>query len=159
EINGVAQVAVVGAARYAVRVDVDPLRLAAYGIGLDEVAAAIGDANANLPTGTMNGRNQSFTLLASGRLLRADLYQDVIIAHRGGQTVRLRDVAHVFDGVENDKSELNFFRNGRPERAIAIQVMKQPNTNVVAIADEVKRLVPIFQAALPPSIELNLQSD
>ena len=70
-VSGVAQVQVFGAARYAVRVDLDPRQLAAYGIGIDEVANAISNANANLPTGTMYGEDKTFTILASGKLLRA----------------------------------------------------------------------------------------
>ena len=73
-VNGVAQVGVYGAARFAVRVDLDPQQLAAYGIGIDEVASSIANANANLPTGTMYGEDKTFTILASGKLMRAAAY-------------------------------------------------------------------------------------
>ena len=103
-VSGVAQVQVFGAAKYAVRVDVDPRKLAAHGIGIDEVATAIPNANVNLPTGTIYGPDRAFVVLANGQLLRAAAYGPVIIAYRNGNPVRLNEVAHVYDGIENDKS-------------------------------------------------------
>src|SRR4029434_1755789 len=98
-VSGVAQVQVFGAARYAVRVDLDPRQLAAYGIGIDEVASAIQNANVSLPTGTMYGSQQTFTVRANGQLLRAQQYGPMIIAYRNGTPVRLDEVARVYDGV------------------------------------------------------------
>ena len=115
-VSGVAQVQVFGAAQYAVRVDLDPRQLAAYGIGIDEVADAISNANANLPTGTIYGEDKTFTVLANGQLLRAAAYGPTIIAYRNGNPVRLDEVAHVYDGVENDKTA--GWYNG--ERAISL---------------------------------------
>src|SRR5499427_7213439 len=98
-VSGVAQVNVFGAAKYAVRIDVDPRKLSAHGIGLDEVANAIQNANVSLPTGTMYGPGKTFTLIATGQLLRAAAYRPMIIAYRNANPVRLGDVADVYDGA------------------------------------------------------------
>ena len=102
-VNGVAQVNISGSQKYAVRIDVDPQKLAAHGIGIDEVATAITNANVNLPTGTMYSDTKNFVVQANGQLLRAAAYGPIIIAYRNGNPVRLNEVAHVYDGVENDK--------------------------------------------------------
>jgi HAE1 family hydrophobic/amphiphilic exporter-1 len=154
-VNGVAQVGVFGAARFAVRVDLDPRQLSAYGIGIDEVANTIANANANLPTGTMYGENKTFTILASGKLMRAAAYGPTIIAYRNGNPVRLNEVAHVYDGVENDKTA--GWYNG--ERSVYLSIQKQPGTNVVAVVDAVRELLPTFREQLPASVELIVRSD
>jgi len=154
-VSGVAQVQVFGAARYAVRVDVDPRELAAYGIGIDEVANAISNANANLPTGTIAGSDRSFVVLANGRLLRASSYGPTIVAYRNGNPVRLDEVAHVYDGIENDK-QAGWYRN---DRALMLSIMKQPGTNVVAVVDKVRELLPAFREQLPASVQLDVRTD
>ncbi|HEY7170991.1 MAG TPA: efflux RND transporter permease subunit [Vicinamibacterales bacterium] len=154
-VSGVAQVNVFGAARYAVRVDLDPQQLSAYGIGVDEVANSIANANANLPTGTIYGDDRTFTVLANGKLLRAAAYGPTIIAYRNGNPVRLNEIAHVYDGIENDKSA--GWYNG--DRALFMAVQKQPGTNVVTVVDEVRRLLPTFQQQMPASVELIVRSD
>jgi hydrophobic/amphiphilic exporter-1 (mainly G- bacteria), HAE1 family len=154
-VSGVAQVNVFGAARFAVRVDLDPRQLAAYGIGIDEVAASIANANANLPTGTIYGEDKTFTVLANGKLLKAAGYGPTIIAYRNGNPVRLNEIAHVYDGVENDKTAAWY--NG--ERAVFLAIQKQPGTNVVAVVDAVRELLPTFREQLPPAITLDVRSD
>ncbi len=154
-VAGVAQVQIQGAARYAVRVDIDPRQLSSYGIGVDEVATAISNANANLPTGTIYGDDRTFTVLANGKLLRAAAYGPTIIAYRNGNPVRLDAVAHVYDGLENDKSA--GWYNG--DRAIFLSIQKQPGTNVVAVVDAVKELLPTFREQLPASVSLDVRSD
>jgi len=153
-VSGVAQVNVFGAAKYAVRVDVDPRKLAAHSIGIDEVANAITNANVNLPTGTMYG-DKTFVVQANGQLFRAAAYGPTIIAYRGGNPVRLNEVAHVYDGIENDKSAAWY--NG--ERTIYLAVQKQPGTNVVAVCDAVKALLPTFREQLPASLALDVRTD
>jgi hydrophobic/amphiphilic exporter-1 (mainly G- bacteria), HAE1 family len=148
-------VQVFGAARYAVRVDLDPQQLAAYGIGIDEVANSIANANANLPTGTIYGADKTFTILANGKLLRAAGYGPTIIAYRNGNPVRLEEVAHVYDGVENDKTA--GWYNG--DRSVSLAIQKQPGTNVVAVVDAVRELLPTFREQLPAGITLDVRSD
>src|SRR6476660_6016316 len=150
-VSGVAQVQVFGAARYAVRVDLDPRQLASYGIGMDEVASSIANANANLPTGTIYGAERTFTVLTNGKLLRASAYGPTIVAYRNGNPVRLDEVSHVYDGVENDKSAA--WQAG--ERCVMISVRKQPGTNVVEVVDRIKALLPSIREQLPAAMSLD----
>jgi HAE1 family hydrophobic/amphiphilic exporter-1 len=154
-VNGVAQVQVFGAAKYAVRIDVDPRQLSAKGIGIDEVANAIQNANVSLPTGTMYGSEQTFTVLANGQLLRAQQYGPMIIAYRNGTPVRLDEVARVYDGIENDKSAAWF----GGQRTIYLAIQKQPGTNVVAVVDAVKALLPSLREQLPAAVSLDIRND
>ena len=102
-VSGVARVQVYGEQKYAVRVQVDPDKLAAHNIGIDEVQAAIASSNTNLPTGRLDGAKQAFTIESSGGLLNAAAYRPIIVSWRNGAPVRLDDVANVVDGVEDDK--------------------------------------------------------
>ena len=154
-VSGVAQVQVMGAAKYAVRVDLDPRKLSSRGIGIDEVATAIQGANVNLPTGTMYGPDRAYTVVANGQLMRAASYAPMVIAYRNGNPVRLSEVARVYDGVENDKSA-NFFKG---LRNIYLSILKQPGTNVVATVDSIKTLLPSFREQLPPSVTLEVRTD
>src|SRR5437762_8929870 len=130
-INGVAQVQVFGAQKYAVRVQVEPRALATRQIGIDEVENAIKNANVNLPTGTMYGHSTAYTVQATGQLLQANAYKPLIVAYRNGSPVRLEEVGHVFDSVENDKTASWF--NG--DRAIVLAIQRQPGTNTVEVVD------------------------
>src|SRR3982751_1734146 len=103
-VDGVAQVQVFGAAKYAVRVQVDPNALFHRSIGLNEVDAALRDWNVNIPTGTLYGAKKSYNITANGQLMRAFDYKDLIIIYRNGAAVRLNDVAHVMDSLEDDKN-------------------------------------------------------
>ncbi len=154
-VSGVAQVNVFGAAKYAVRVDVDPRRLSSRGIGIDEVASAIQGANVNLPTGTMYGPDRAFTVLADGQLMRAAAYAPIVLAYRNGNPVRLNEVARVYDGIEQDKSA-NFYRG---LRNINLAILKQPGSNVVAVVDSIRTLLPTFREQLPPSVILDIRTD
>lgn len=154
-VNGVAQVGVFGAQKYAVRIDVDPRKLSAHGIGIDEVVSAVQASNVNLPTGTMAGRERNFTVLADGQLHNAAEYAPMVIAYRNGNPVRLGDVARVFDGVEEDKSASWF----QGQRSITLTIYKQPGSNVVGIVDAVKEVLPAIQAQLPPSVSLDIRTD
>src|SRR5688500_4657339 len=153
-VNGVAQVNVFGSQKYAVRIDVDPRELASRSIGIDEVASSIQNANSNLPTGTIYGE-KSFVVQTNGQLMRASAYGPSIIAYRGGNPVRLDEVAHVYDGVENDKTAA--WSNG--ERCIYLPVMKQPGVNVVEVVDSIKAILPAIEAQLPASVTLDVRSD
>ena len=153
-VSGVAQVNVFGSQKYAVRIDVDPRELAARSIGIDEVASSVQNANSNLPTGTIYGE-KSFVVQTNGQLMRAAAYGPTIISYRGGNPVRLDEVAHVFDGVENDKTAA--WSNG--ERCIYLPVQKQPGVNVVQVVDAIKALLPSIEAQLPASVTLDVRSD
>jgi hydrophobic/amphiphilic exporter-1 (mainly G- bacteria), HAE1 family len=153
-LPGVAQVDVFGSQKYAVRIDVDPRELAARSIGIDEVANAVSNANSNLPTGTIYGE-KTFIVQTNGQLLRAGGYAPTIIAYRNGNPVRLDEISHVYDGVENDKSAS--WQQG--ERCVMLSIRKQPGTNVVEVVDRIKALLPTFENQLPASATLDVRSD
>jgi HAE1 family hydrophobic/amphiphilic exporter-1 len=154
-IDGVAQVQVFGAAKAAVRIQVDPNKLASRGIGIDEVTTAVQNHNANLPAGTLWGPRQAFTIQANGQVMTADAYKPLIVTYRNGSPVRLGDLGDVIASVQNDK-EVAWFNE---DRAIMFQVRRQPGTNTVEIVDKIKALFPEFEEQLPPSVKLNMVYD
>ncbi len=154
-VEGVAQVQVMGAQKYAVRVKIDPRALAARGIGLDEVRTALSTNNVNLPSGTLDGSSKSVTLQATGQLKSADGFRKVIVTYRNGSPVRLGDVSRVVDSVQNDKA-VGWF-NGK--RSIILYVQRQPGTNTIAVVDAVKDLLPTFRAQMPAGINLDVLID
>ena len=152
---GVASVSVFGAQKYAVRIQLDPDELVARNVGVDEVERAIQQSNVNLPTGKLYGERQSFTVQSSGQLADAAAYRPVIVAWRGGVPVRLEELGHVLDDVENNKSIAIF--NGSQGVILAIQ--RQPGTNTVEVVDNIKKLLPTFRSELPPSVSLSILHD
>ena len=158
-VDGVAQVQVYGAQKYAVRVKLDPRELASRGIGLDEVRTALNTNNVNLPAGTIDGANKSVTLQATGQLNSADGFRQVIVAYRNGAPVRLGDLGEVVDSVQNDKSISWVAHDGKLIRGIQLFVQRQPGTNTIQVADGVKELLPSFRAQLPASINLEILID
>ncbi len=158
-LPGVAQVQVFGSQKYAVRIQLDPLQLASRGIGIDEVNQAIAGANVNLPTGTLYGPHTATTIQATGQLTAAAQYDDLIVAWRNGSPVRLRDVGRALDSVENDKTAAWYVTRDRSDRAIVLAIQRQPGTNTVEVASEVKNLLPQFRKQLPASVNVRLLYD
>jgi HAE1 family hydrophobic/amphiphilic exporter-1 len=158
-VSGVAQVLVFGAQKYAVRVELDPHALASRGITTEEVAEAIRSANVNLPTGTLYGPHQAFTVQATGQLTSAAVYRPVIVAYRDGAPVRLEELGRVVDGVEDDKTASWYVTSDVRQRSLILAVQRQPGTNTVAVADAVKALLPTFAQWLPPSVEMQIHFD
>ena len=154
-VDGVAQVEVRGSQKYAVRVQVDPLKLASRGISFDEVRNAVSQGNSNLPTGTLQGRDQNFTVQTSGQLENAEAFRPVIVAYRNGAPVRLDQVARVLDSVENDKVASWY----GAERAIMLSIQRQPGTNTVQVVDDIKALLPSISAQLPASVDMKILID
>ncbi len=154
-VSGVAQVQVYGPQKYAVRVQLDPRALSSRGIGIDEAAQAIRNANVNLPTGVLYGPMTSFTVQANGQLTEASAYRSVIVAYRNGSPVRVSDIGKAVDGVENDKTAAWY----NDERSISLAIFKQPGTNTVAVATAVRKLLPTFQKQLPASASLHVLYD
>lgn len=154
-IDGVAQVSVYGAQKYAVRVSVDPQKLAASGIGIDTVQNAVAAANVNLATGSLNGNRQLLQIRSDGQLQRANLYNSIIVAYRNGAPVRLSDLGKAEDSVQND--QVASWYNG--ERAIVLAIQRQPGSNTVATIDRIRSVLPTFEATLPPSIKLAVLYD
>src|SRR2546430_12492687 len=163
-VNGVSQVQVQGAAKYAVRVQLDPEKLHAERIGINEVDAALTQWNVNLPTGQLFGPHSTYNIKAAGQLMNADAFKPVIVTYRRGAPVRLEQVANVIDSVENVFNGNWFYTkgpDGKPQiqRSIMMQVMRQPGTNTIAIADAVRTLLPTFETQLPPSAHLTPRQD
>ena len=154
-INGVAQVQVYGSQQYAVRIQLDPNQLASRGIALTDIEQAVGNANVNIPTGTLYGRERATAVQATGQLNNAEDYKPIIVAYRNGAPVRLSQIGRVFDSVQNDK--VAAWYNGT--RGVVLAVQRQPGTNTIEIVDAVKRILPTFEAQLPPSIKLSTLYD
>ena len=154
-VSGVAQVVVYGSQKYAVRVQLDPSALAYRKIGIDEVANAITSQNVNMPTGVLWGPDKAYTIQANGQLQDAASFSQLVVAYRNGAAVKLGDIGHVFDGVQNDKAASWY--NGT--RAIVLAVQKQPGVNTVATAKQVKEMVERLRAQIPASVEINTLYD
>jgi len=154
-ISGVAQVQVFGSQKFAVRAQLDPRALANRKIGINEVGNALAMGNVNLPTGTLQGEKQAFTIQATGQLYNAAAYRPLIVAYRGGSPVRLEELGRVIDSVENDKSA-NWYNN---ERAVVLAIQRQPGTNTVEVVDSIKKLLPTFRSQIPPSVKLEVLYD
>ena len=154
-VSGVSRVQIFGAQKYAVRVQVDPDKLAAHRVGIDEVQRAIQQSNVNLPTGRLYGEKQAFTVQSSGQLMQASAYRPLIVEYRNGVPLRLEELATVIDSVEDNKTIA--WNNGT--RGIILAISRQPGTNTVQIVDSIRALLPELQASLPPSVELLLLYD
>ncbi len=154
-VQGVAQVQVYGAQKYAVRVQVNPKALSIRGIGIDEVETAIVRRNVNLPTGTLYGEHQALTVQATGQLTNAAAYRPLIVAYRNGSPVRLQELGSVLDSVENDKTA-SWFNN---RRSIILAIQRQPGTNTVEVVNSIKQLLPSFREQLPASVALDTLID
>ena len=154
-VSGVAQVQIFGAQKYAVRAQLNPKALAARSIGIDEVANAIQDGNVNLPTGTLYGTHQAFTIEASGKLNNAEAYRPLIVAYRNGSPVRLSELGRVIDSVENDKIASWY----NQVRSIGLAIYRQPGTNTVQVVDSIRELLPTFRVQMPGSVDLNILYD
>ena len=154
-VEGVAQVNIYGAKRYAVRVRLRPDALAARNIGLDEVASALRAANVNTPVGTLEGQRQLLTLQASQQLRDAAEFAKLIIAQRGGNPVRLCDIASVEDSIETVRS----FATLQGEPSITLAIQRQPGANTVKVVDSVKAELARIQPQLPTSVEMTPVND
>ncbi|RFC49615.1 MAG: hydrophobic/amphiphilic exporter-1 [Verrucomicrobia bacterium] len=163
-VDGVSQVQVYGAQKYALRVRLDPRLLASRGITLDEVKTALSTHNVNQPTGLLDGYRQSVQILASGQLANASEFTGLVVAYRNGAPVRLGELAQVIDSVQ-DARVANWFGERGPDgkldptRSIVLAVQKQPGVNTVEVVGRVRALMPIFAKQLPESVHLGVLRD
>jgi multidrug efflux pump len=155
QLKGVGVVSISGGQRPAVRVQINPQALAAFGLNLDDLRTTISTANQNGPKGTFDGPTRAYTIDANDQLRSADEYARIIIAYRNGAAVRLGDVATLESGAENTK--LGGWMNTTP--ALLINVQRQPSANVVDVVDSIKRLLPALQASLPAGVDLQVLTD
>ncbi len=154
-IPGVAQILIYGQAKYAVRVQVDPNKMAAREIGINEVAQAIQTGNTNLPVGSIYAPGKSFTLQSNGQLLDAAAYRPLIVAYRNGAPVRLQDIGTAVDSVQ-DLYTRSAFNN---TRAVVLAIQKQPGTNTVDIVDAINRMLPTIKQQIPSAITVTTLYD
>lgn len=160
QVNGVGLVTLAGGQRPAVRIQADTKALASYGIGLDTLRTAISSANANSAKGSFDGPTRAYTINANDQLLTAADYQNLIIAYRNEAPVRMRDVARVVEGAENNRLGAWAGTQESPlTAAIILNVQRQPGANVIATVDAIQQQLPELQAGLPASLKVEVLSD
>ena len=155
EIDGVGQVSVQGRMRPAVRVRVDPARVASYGLSMDDVRLAIAAANVNGAKGGFDGPRQAIVLGANDQITSPEAYRSVIVAWRNGAPIRLQDLGTVEGGLENVRASATY--QGRP--AVVLDVQRQPGANIVETVERIRTELPRLRAALPASVEMVLVAD
>src|SRR5216110_3521622 len=155
QLSGVGLVSISGGQRPAVRIQANPTALASYGLSLEDLRTALGQANVDQAKGTFDGLHQAYTIGANDQLVSSDSYRPLIIAYRNGGPVRLTDVAAVVDGVENAKQAAW----ANLKRADILNIQRQPGANIIAVVDRVKNLLPQLQAALPAAVQVDILTD
>jgi hydrophobe/amphiphile efflux-1 (HAE1) family protein len=155
QVKGVGQVFVGGGQQPAVRVQADPAALAGLGLGLVDVRNALQRSTVNAPKGSLHGAQQAYNLTANDQLFGAEAFRQVVVSHRGGGTVRVGDVAKVFDDVENNR--VAAWSNG--ERSVLLIIRRQPGANILETIDRVKALLPGLVASISPAIKVALSVD
>jgi HAE1 family hydrophobic/amphiphilic exporter-1 len=154
-VDGVAQVQVYGSQKYAVRVSIDPRKIAQMGIGINQIAQSMQKGNVKLPTGTLYGAQTLTNVQSNDQLSDAAAWRQLIIAYKDGAPVRLEQVAEVTDSVENDK--IANWCDGK--RAVVLAILRQPGTNTIKVIDDVKKLLPSLRAQFPASVNLSILYD
>ena len=155
QISGVAQVAIAGQQKPAVRIQVDPAKLASLGLSFEDVRTAITSLTTNAPVGSVEHTDRAFTIYDNSQLLSAAPWNDAIIAYRNGAPVRVRDIGQAVDAAENVR--LAAYANGKP--AILLPVTRVPGANVIAVVEAIKAALPALQAAIPPTVHISVLSD
>jgi multidrug efflux pump subunit AcrB len=155
QMPGVGLVSVGGEQNPAIRVQVNPAQLAAEGLDLESVRTALANATVNQPKGTLYGGQHAFSLLTNDQLMTASGFDDYILAYRNGAPIRVRNIGHAVVAAE-DKTLAGWLGT---ERAVLIQIQRQPGANVIDTVDQIKKALPQLQASLPPSLKVVIVSD
>jgi len=155
QLKGVGLVSISGGQRPAVRVQANPIALAAYGLSLETLRTALGSANTNQAKGNFDGKEQAWTINDNDQLQSGKDYTDIVIAYRNGNAVKLKDLATIIDGAEDTKKAA--WVNTTP--AIVINIQRQPGTNIIGVVDTVQALLPQIRASLPPGVAVDVISD
>jgi hydrophobe/amphiphile efflux-1 (HAE1) family protein len=155
QISGVGQVSVFGQQKPAIRIQVDPQKLAALGLGLEDIRGSIANVTTDSPKGSIDGATRTFTIYDNDQLIKAGPWNDAIVAYKNGAPVRVRDIGRAIEGPE--RSKLAAWFNGK--RAIILAVQKQPGANVIETVDRIKKLLPQLQASIPPAIKIGTVID
>ncbi|MBF0480681.1 MAG: efflux RND transporter permease subunit [Desulfovibrionaceae bacterium] len=154
-VSGVSQVAIFGDQTYAPRIQLDPDKLAAVNLGIDEVANSLTAENVMLPTGTLDGPDKLYTIKADGQLMRAADFSNQVVAFRDGKAIFVHDIGRVVDSTLNNKYA-SFFNQSQN---ITLAIRRQPGTNTIEVVDAIKKLLPSIKATLPPAIEMRIAYD
>jgi hydrophobic/amphiphilic exporter-1 (mainly G- bacteria), HAE1 family len=155
QISGVGQVYIGGQQKPSVRVQIDPGKLVAKGLSLEDVRAAITSATVDSPKGNIDGDTRAYTIYANDQLLKAAPWNDIIIAYRNGGPLRIRDIGRAVAGPEDAKQAA--WANGK--RGVFLVIFKQPGANVIDTVDKIKATLPRLVAAIPPAIKIDVISD
>jgi multidrug efflux pump len=155
QLPGVGLVTISGGQKPAVRIQVNPTALAAYGLSLEDLRTVIAGANVNQAKGNFDGPKQAYTIEANDQLVSSDNYRSIIVAYRDGAPVRMSDVADVIDDVENVKQAA--WMNDRP--AVILNIQRQPGANIIGVVDRIEKLLPQLKASLPSSIDVSVLTD
>ena len=155
QVTGVGLVTISGGQKPSIRIQVNPAKLLAYGINLDDVRTALQQTSVNQALGNFDGVHQAYEINANDQLLTSKDYQSVVVAYRNGAPVVLSDVATVIDGVENTK--LAAWKNTTP--AVILNIQRQPGANIIQVVDRVKKLLPQLKANLPASMDVSILTD
>ena len=151
QIPGVAQVSLGGQQKPAVRIQVDPAKIAALGIQLEDIATVVTNASVNAPKGSLNGVTRNFAIYDNDQLLKAAPWNDVVVAYKNGAPVRIRDIGVAIDGAEN--TQLAAWQNGKA--GILLQIYKQPGVNIIEVVSRIQALLPDIMSAVPPTITVD----
>ena len=155
QLPGVGLVSISGGQKPAVRIQANPTALASYGLSLEDLRTALGQANVNQAKGNLDTPRQAFTIWANDQLLTSDTYKPIVIAYKNGAPVRIMDVANVVDGAENVKQAA--WENDKP--AVVVNIQRQPGANIINVVDRIQNLLPQLKASLPSSVQVSILTD
>ncbi|MFZ0956536.1 MAG: multidrug efflux RND transporter permease subunit [Candidatus Sulfotelmatobacter sp.] len=155
QLPGVGLVSISGGQKPAVRIQANPTALASYGLSLEDLRAALVQANVDQAKGVIDGSRQSYTIGANDQLLTSAQYKPIVIAYHNGAPVRIEDVANVIDGTENVR--LAAWMNLTP--AVIVNIQRQPGANIISVVDRIKKLLPQLQASLPSAVKMQILTD
>ena len=155
QLPGVGLVSISGGQKPAVRIQANPTALASYGLSLEDLRAALVQANVDQAKGVIDGARQSYTIGANDQLVSGEQYKPIVIAYRNGAPIRLSDVANVVDGTENRR--LAAWMNLSP--AVIVNIQRQPGANIISVVDRIKKLLPQLQASLPSAVKIQILTD
>src|SRR5271168_3962470 len=152
QLAGVGLVSINGAQRPAVRIQVNLQALASYGLNIDDLRTTISNANTDAPKGSFDGAARAYSIDANDQISSAQQYSEIIVAYRNNAPVRLTDVATVLQSAENNK--LSSWMNDTP--AILLNVQRQPGANVIAVVDQIRKLLPQIRTSLPANVDVTV---
>jgi hydrophobe/amphiphile efflux-1 (HAE1) family protein len=155
QVAGVSQVLIGGEQQPAIRVQIDPAKLSAAGLTLEDVRGVVTNATADAAKGSLHDAVRSFTIAANDQLTKPEQYDDVIIAYRNGAPIRVRDVGHAVEGPQND--QIAAWKDNK--RAVVLLIFKQPGANVIDTVDRIKAELPELARSIPPSVKVSTVLD